>query len=128
MALTLSSQEVLCVSVSCLETHFFRPQKDLPDKDLISCTNRPPKIGHRLRKVLPQHFLFTSGNKIFAFIQHSSLDDCNLNDDDDDAGGDNDDDNDNYLTLGPNYMLGSVLMALHAILFLEITDNSGFDF
>ncbi|XP_024906202.1 uncharacterized protein C9orf43 homolog [Pteropus alecto] len=28
-----------------------RPQKDLPDKDLISCTDRPPKIGHRLRKL-----------------------------------------------------------------------------
>lgn len=39
------------------------------------------------------------------------------------GGGGGDDDDDNYLTLGPNYMLGSVLMALHAILFPEISDS-----
>lgn len=40
----------------------------------------------------------------------------------------NNDDDDNYLTLGSYYILGSVLMALHAILFSEIPDTSGFDF
>lgn len=47
---------------------FFRPRKDLPDKDFTHYTDRSPKVNHRIKKVLPQHFLFTSGDKILVVI------------------------------------------------------------
>lgn len=69
---------------------FFRPRKDLPDKDLIDRTDRSPKVNHRLEKVLPQHFLFTSGIKYLPLFNVKIQDDCNLNND-----------NGNDLILGP---------------------------
>lgn len=92
---------------------FFRPWKDLPDRDLMNRTDRSPKVSHRLKKVFPQHFLFTTGNKMLPLFNIE--DDCNPNNDDN-----------NYLILNPYYLLDSVLMLLHVILFLEIPDLVGF--
>ena len=94
------------------ENSFFRPWKDSPDRDLMNRTDRSPKVSHRLKKILPQHFLFTTGNKMLPLFNIE--DDCDLNNDDD-----------NYLILSPYYLLDSVLMLLHVILFLEIPRPSG---
>lgn len=60
------------------------------------------------------------GIKYLPLFSTLPWDDYNLNNDDHNDG-------DNCVTSGLYYMLGSVPMALHAILFPEISDTSGFD-